>query len=95
MAQNAMELFKRGATGMGQEIYNMQESNGKASNSTKAFINGLLFAESKSIRTSTLILAAFNILAGLATALSITYGCHWAAKRNGSNYKQKYGLRSG
>jgi hypothetical protein len=49
-------------------------------NSTVALIESLVFAESKSVRTSTVILAAFNILAALTTAFSILYDCYWASK---------------
>ena len=47
----------------------------------KQIITKLVFAESKSVRTSTIILAAFNALAALATAASILYDCYWAASR--------------
>lgn len=45
------------------------------------FITAAVFAESKSIRTSTVILAVFNALAAFATAVSILYDCYWAPKR--------------
>ena len=55
---------------------------------TKAIIDELIFQDSKSVRTSTIILAAFNILAALATAMSILYDCYWSAKRCAPKYKQ-------
>lgn len=54
---------------------------------TKAIIDKLVFQDSKSVRTSTIILAAFNILAALATAISILYDCYWASKRCAPKYK--------
>ena len=50
-------------------------------NGTFNLISNLVFAESKSVRTSTIILAAFNVLASFATACSILYDCYWASKR--------------
>ncbi len=50
-------------------------------------IQKLAFQDSKSIRTSTIILAAFNILAALATAISILYDCYWSSKRCAPKYK--------
>jgi hypothetical protein len=54
---------------------------------TKAIIDKLVFQDSKSVRTSTIILAAFNMLAALATAISILYDCYWASKRCAPKYK--------
>lgn len=51
------------------------------------FIAALVFAESKSVRTSTIILAAFDALAALATASSILYDCYWASKRCNPKFK--------
>lgn len=48
---------------------------------TNMLINDLVFAQSKSVRTSTIILASFNVLASFATAFSILYDCYWASKR--------------
>ncbi|KAI9650036.1 hypothetical protein NHQ30_000049 [Ciborinia camelliae] len=53
----------------------------------KGIIQNLVFAESKSIRTSTVILAAFNVLASFATAASILYDCYWASKRCNPKFK--------
>jgi hypothetical protein len=54
---------------------------------TNNLIATLVFAESKSIRTSTIILASFNIVAAFATAASILYDCHWASKRCNPKFK--------
>ncbi|KAI9049664.1 hypothetical protein LZ554_006689 [Drepanopeziza brunnea f. sp. 'monogermtubi'] len=54
---------------------------GSSGNSTFNLISNLVFAESKSVRTSTIILATFNVLAALATASSILYDCYCASKR--------------
>ncbi|KAE9374059.1 hypothetical protein N431DRAFT_335785 [Stipitochalara longipes BDJ] len=54
---------------------------------TKAIIDKLVFQDSESVRTSTIILAAFNILAALATAISILYDCYWSSKRCAPKYK--------
>lgn len=48
---------------------------------TQAISNAFKFAASKSIRTSTMILASFNALAAFATALGIIYGCYTYKKR--------------
>lgn len=55
--------------------------------STLALIQNLRFAQSKTIRTSTIILATFNVLAALATASSILYDCYWASKRSNPKFK--------
>jgi hypothetical protein len=48
---------------------------------SQAISNGFKFAASKSIRTSTIILASFNALAALATAMGIIYGCYTYKRR--------------
>ncbi|ESZ94525.1 hypothetical protein SBOR_5105 [Sclerotinia borealis F-4128] len=53
----------------------------------EGIIANLVFAESKSVRTSTVILAAFNVLASFATAASILYDCYWASKRCNPKFK--------
>ncbi|PQE13897.1 Bile salt-activated lipase protein [Rutstroemia sp. NJR-2017a BBW] len=52
-----------------------------------SFIENLVFAESKSVRTSTVILASFNVLAAFATAASILYDCYWTSKRCNPKFK--------
>ncbi|KAG6356950.1 hypothetical protein INS49_014825 [Diaporthe citri] len=48
---------------------------------SQAISNGFKFAASKSIRTSTMILASFNALAAFATAMGIIYGCYTYKRR--------------
>lgn len=53
-----------------------------ASNSTFGVINQFKFLAARSIRTSTIILAAFNTVSAFATAAGILYDCYATAKRN-------------
>lgn len=48
---------------------------------SQAISNSFKFAASKSIRTSTMILASFNALAAFATAMGIIYGCYTYKRR--------------
>ncbi|CZT05628.1 uncharacterized protein RCO7_10388 [Rhynchosporium graminicola] len=66
---------------------NASNRTGPGGNSTFNLISNLVFAESKSVRTSTIILATFNILAAFATACSILYDCYWASKRCNPKFK--------
>ncbi|KAI0381773.1 hypothetical protein F5Y04DRAFT_270751 [Hypomontagnella monticulosa] len=52
------------------------------SSSTLGVINDLKFQTAKSIRTSTIILAAFNTVSAFATAAGILYDCYVTAKRS-------------
>jgi hypothetical protein len=52
-----------------------------------ALFESFIFRDSKSVRTSTVILASFNVLAALATAARILYDCYWASKRSSRNFK--------
>ncbi|KAI2641715.1 hypothetical protein GGS26DRAFT_586111 [Hypomontagnella submonticulosa] len=52
------------------------------SSSTLGVINDLKFQTAKSIRTSTIILAAFNTVSAFATAAGILYDCYITAKRS-------------
>lgn len=65
----------------------VETSTNKTSNATLSLIASLVFAESKSVRTSTIILAAFNVLAAFTTAASILYDCYWASKRCNPKFK--------
>ncbi|GKT77714.1 hypothetical protein ColTof4_10137 [Colletotrichum tofieldiae] len=60
------------------------------SNSTSAIINQFRFQAAKSIRTSTIILAVFNVIAAFATAVGIFWDGYATAKRN----NQKFGFRT-
>ncbi len=70
-------------------IYELEESSDAATNATTILIKSLVFAESKSIRTSTIVLAAFNIVAAVVTASSILYDCYWASKRSRGGIKAR------
>lgn len=76
-------------TGNGTNPFSQMATNrtGAANNATLNLISNLVFAESKSVRTSTIILAAFNVLAAFATAASILYDCYWASKRCNPKFK--------
>ena len=67
--------------------FTQSEANKTTSASKVSIIEGLVFQNSKSVRTSTIILEAFNILAALATAISILYDCYWTSKRCAPKYK--------
>ncbi|KAI1774193.1 hypothetical protein F4818DRAFT_76104 [Hypoxylon cercidicola] len=62
------------------------------SNSTFGVINQFKFLAAKSIRTSTIILAAFNIVSAFATAAGIYYDCYSSAKRSNSGSKARINL---
>ncbi|KAJ0159912.1 hypothetical protein CTA2_8900 [Colletotrichum tanaceti] len=59
-------------------------------NSTSAIVNQFRFQAAKSIRTSTIILAVFNVIAAFATAIGIFWDGYATAKRN----NQKFGFRT-
>ncbi|ROW06016.1 hypothetical protein VMCG_04637 [Cytospora schulzeri] len=66
----------------GATIYHLAMTSSNATaEATQSMTNALKFATSKSIRTSTIILASFNALAALATALGIIYSCYTHNKR--------------
>ncbi|ROW11727.1 hypothetical protein VPNG_05613 [Cytospora leucostoma] len=56
-------------------------SSNATTSAMQAMTNALRFATSKSIRTSTIILASFNAMAALATAVGIIYGGYRYSKR--------------
>lgn len=58
---------------------------------TQSIIVDLVFANSKSVRTSSIILASFNVLAAFATAFSILYDSYCAQSRRYAvpSYKTK------
>ncbi|KAK2591018.1 hypothetical protein QQS21_011296 [Conoideocrella luteorostrata] len=60
---------------------------GSPPNSSSAFINSLRFQASKSIRTSFLILASFNAMAGAATAAGIYWDCYMNSRRNDPDFR--------
>lgn len=71
-----------GVTGASSGQYSQlaTDSNSTAA-ATASISNALKFATSKSIRTSTIILACFNALAAFTTALGIIYGGYICRKR--------------
>ncbi|POS83244.1 hypothetical protein EPUL_005530, partial [Erysiphe pulchra] len=62
-------------------------SSNETNDDTINLISSLVLAESKLVRTSTIILASFNILAAFITASSILYDCYWASKRCNPKFK--------
>lgn len=68
---NASGIFQLGANATQQQLQ---------------FISELRFAAAKSIRTSTIILAAFNAVAAFATACGILYDAYSTRKRNNKRY---------
>ncbi|KAK3299308.1 uncharacterized protein B0H64DRAFT_97368 [Chaetomium fimeti] len=53
----------------------------------RMFFNDLKFSAAKSIRTSAIILASFNIIAAFATALGILCESYFRKKRNDRNFR--------
>ncbi len=71
----------------GNVLTQLLTNNTTGDGSKAKIIASLMFAKSQSVRTSTIILASFNILAAFATAVSILYDCYWSPKRSNSKYK--------
>ena len=90
MADLGHSLWGRGNADKMQLVYQLEEGPPQGPNATQTLINSLLFSQSKSVRTSTMILGAFNIFAAFVTASSILYDCYWASKRANGGYKAKY-----
>ncbi|KAL2067647.1 hypothetical protein VTL71DRAFT_15743 [Oculimacula yallundae] len=86
MASQANNTMKANRTG-NPFFQHSTNRTGPGGNSTFNLISNLVFAESKSVRTSTIILATFNVLAAFATACSILYDCYWASKRCNPKFK--------
>jgi hypothetical protein len=86
----AEKTFNKTMVGMNHTTnpFTQNEANRTISPSaTKQIIDMLVFQDSKSVRTSTIILAAFNVLAALATAVSILYDSYWSSKRCAPKFK--------
>jgi hypothetical protein len=83
-----------GSRGAANHLYHEEVAAANGSNSTLALIQSLVFAENKSVRTSTIILAAFNVLASATTAASILYDCYWASKRCNPKFKASWVYQS-
>ncbi|QSZ37777.1 hypothetical protein DSL72_008876 [Monilinia vaccinii-corymbosi] len=89
-ATSALYLMNRAVLSDGTESVSsllMDAEDAKNNTLAEGIIKKLLFAESKSIRTSTIILAAFNVLASFATAASILYDGYGASKRCNPKFK--------
>ncbi|KAK1964295.1 hypothetical protein LY78DRAFT_160262 [Colletotrichum sublineola] len=90
------DLWARGdvdgvTTGYGSAASDSIRGSFKVTNtSTSALINQFRFQAAKSIRTSTIILAVFNVIAAFATALGIFWDGYATAKRT----NQKFGFRT-
>lgn len=69
------------AGGTSGEYYQLATESNTTAAATAAISNALKFATSKSIRTSTIILACFNALAAFTTAMGIVYGSYTYRKR--------------
>jgi hypothetical protein len=80
-------LERRANDDIMSDLYRAQLNRDK--NATQRFIQNLVLGQSKSVRTSTIILATFNIIAAFATATSILYDCYCAHKRSGRSLKSK------
>lgn len=65
-------------------------SGGGGRNFTAAAINNFRFQAAKSIRTSTIILSVFNVVAAFATAVGILWDGYATAKRNNPKYTFRY-----
>lgn len=83
-------LERRGSDVIAIEIWQAQMGTGSDQTESQRLISSLVFENSKSIRTSTIILASFNGLAAFATAFSILYDCYCTSKRYGNTSNSKY-----
>jgi len=97
MADSIAMVLARGLNGTGTYSFGTSaqaqtNTTGSGRNNTATFnlIQNLVFAQSKSVRTSTIILAAFNALAAFATAASILYDCYWSSKRCNPKFRASY-----
>ncbi|KAK4038766.1 hypothetical protein C8A01DRAFT_17179 [Parachaetomium inaequale] len=68
-------------------------TNQTTSPTRQMFFNDLAFSASKSIRTSAIILASFNIIAAFATAMGILCDSYFRKKRNDRNFRFWYDPR--
>lgn len=75
--------FNRTRNGTGNGLF---QSATNQTTSQQMFFNDLRFAAAKSIRTSTIILASFNIIAAFATAVGILCESYFREKRNNRQF---------
>ncbi|KAI0166695.1 hypothetical protein GGR52DRAFT_70816 [Hypoxylon sp. FL1284] len=78
--------FPGHSSGFSQAAYNQTGSFGSFGFSA---FNQFKFSAAKSIRTSTIILAAFNVVSAFATAAGIYYDCYTTSKRLNPNAKTR------
>jgi len=71
-------------------IFQLAGVGNQSQSSAAQIINDLRFAAAKSIRTSTIILAAFNAVAAFSTAFGILYDCYATRRRNNRRYRTRY-----
>lgn len=78
----------------GNSTNGMGRFGGGGGNSTGGGGGGRDFAfqATKSIRTSTIILSIFNVVAAFATAIGIIWDGYATAKRNNPKYTFRYGM---
>lgn len=74
----------------GRPWFNNTGGGGGGRNFTSAAINNFRFQAAKSIRTSTIILSVFNVVAAFATAVGILWDGYATAKRNNPKYTFRY-----
>ncbi|KFZ18768.1 hypothetical protein V502_03976 [Pseudogymnoascus sp. VKM F-4520 (FW-2644)] len=82
-------LERRASDAIAIEIWQAQMGTGSDQTESQRLISSLVFENSKSIRTSTIILASFNGVAAFATAFSILYDCYCTSKRYGNTSSSK------
>ena len=92
IAPRAIELWSRemdsGSVSVSAHGFHFQE------NTTSAIINELKFANAKTIRTSFIVLASFNVAVAFATAAGIFWESYTIAWRNNPNRRIRYGQAS-
>jgi hypothetical protein len=66
---------------------NTFQAAGNRTGTRQMFINQLRFSAARSIRTSVIILASFNIVAAFATALGILCDSYFRKKRNDKKFR--------
>lgn len=60
------------------------------SNTSSAFINELRFAAAKSVRTSIIVLASFNVLAAVGVICGVLWDSVVAARKDDSTFRFRY-----
>jgi hypothetical protein len=60
-------------------------------NTSSAFINELKFAAAKSVRTSIIVLASFNVLAAVGVIFGVLFDSAVVAKRDDPKFRLRFG----